>query len=1137
MTSQVTIKKNPSLTASEDYYLLRKKGIEYIEQMGSRWWTDYNSHDPGITILEALCYAITDLGFRTGWDIKDLLASPPEDTPKHELQALFTAREILTTNPLTINDYRRLLVDLSPIRNAWMVCRKCACEIGLYGDCKESKLTYRHPEGQEKEVKVTPLGTYDVMLELENDPKLGDLNNRKLRHQFIVKIDEDGTERRYPVTMEVRFPEMPSSFWQKVTEEAEVDGVTTVTPKSINSILMKRLSLNTEGEDASEAQLRRWENIFYTTLRVKVGDDFHLIENATVRLYGKSRIREVFEREWIEAELENASSTGIVSLFFEKMAKVREAIHLVKDSLHGHRNLAEDFCCVDRVCVEDVAVCADIEVRPDADIDRVQSEVLFEIENYFNPGVKFYSLREMMEENVPVEEIFEGPQMTHGFVKNSELEAAQLKPQLRTSDLINRLVEIEGVVAVKDLLLTRYDDLGKPVRGVADVGRGNPNQLSARWTLDISSNCQPRLYVENSKFLFVKNGLPFIAREEEVHHTLQQLRGESERLKIKQNKAEDLEVPTGNFREPESYYPVQYSFPLTYGVGFEGLPAGVSPARKAKAKQLKAFLLFFEQLLGNHLSQVANVKRLFSLDETLDRTYFTKNLRSEDLLKGSTELIDASLDDARLQTLAESEPEYLDRRNRFLDHLLSRFAEDFTDYALTQYSLADDKLQAQKDLIDTKINFLENYPNDSRNRARAANMRAAISDDNHATLRRRIARLLGLDEATEKEIFVVEHILLRPRFPGDVVMPICLDSSCQTCHDAGPYSFQMTVVMPGYRSLADEDLHQRRYADRTIQLETPSHILVKTCWVGDENFEFDPCAPGLKPVIEIICEKGRSASNEKPTGEETETALQIIWEAFKSKFDEWMNGREMEFFDIEISRKELRNFFDADDPLTDTNDPVISNWEDLKSDLNRSMSEFFAGAAAYGLQYSRLKNAWAKWREETAHIDWCEEMPLRERLEKIIVGRTAEKAFEKDGRLSLTSDENAAVKNATCDILEKFGEAFHTKVTVKLCTIEDQEEWDLATVVAEIFESIFPNKKYKPPGLPSILVKEQTAIINLFTELYPNHIVDASRSLKRLVGLLSHVTSIYPPATLHDCDDGDDDNPVRLGSTALGGSF
>ena len=92
MPQSITIQKNPELNPSSDYSLLRQKGLEYIENLGSKLWTDYNIHDPGITILEALCYAITDLGYRTSMDIKDLLAEPDNVDPRNDRQGFYTAR-------------------------------------------------------------------------------------------------------------------------------------------------------------------------------------------------------------------------------------------------------------------------------------------------------------------------------------------------------------------------------------------------------------------------------------------------------------------------------------------------------------------------------------------------------------------------------------------------------------------------------------------------------------------------------------------------------------------------------------------------------------------------------------------------------------------------------------------------------------------------------------------------------------------------------------------------------------------------------------------------------------------------------------------------------------------------------------
>src|SRR5262245_3424888 len=168
-----TILKQPVLKAAEDYYRLRREGIGFIEQMGSSLWTDYNTHDPGITILEALCYAITDLAYRTSWDIKDLLATaaPPADSKQSfPNQPFFTARDILTVNPWTPDDVRRMLIDLETVRNAWVLCKACACDVYYYAWCDQEQLvlSYQKPANPLLQpTRVEPLGLYEVRLELE----------------------------------------------------------------------------------------------------------------------------------------------------------------------------------------------------------------------------------------------------------------------------------------------------------------------------------------------------------------------------------------------------------------------------------------------------------------------------------------------------------------------------------------------------------------------------------------------------------------------------------------------------------------------------------------------------------------------------------------------------------------------------------------------------------------------------------------------------------------------------------------------------------------------------------------------------------------------------------------------------------
>jgi hypothetical protein len=44
----ISIPKNIETQDQTDFHFLRRTGIEYIEGLGGKLWTDYNSHDPGL---------------------------------------------------------------------------------------------------------------------------------------------------------------------------------------------------------------------------------------------------------------------------------------------------------------------------------------------------------------------------------------------------------------------------------------------------------------------------------------------------------------------------------------------------------------------------------------------------------------------------------------------------------------------------------------------------------------------------------------------------------------------------------------------------------------------------------------------------------------------------------------------------------------------------------------------------------------------------------------------------------------------------------------------------------------------------------------------------------------------------------
>lgn len=67
-----SISKEKIFPTSMNFAELKREGIENIQKLSGKIWTDYNSHDPGVTILENLCFALTELGFKTNFSIEDI---------------------------------------------------------------------------------------------------------------------------------------------------------------------------------------------------------------------------------------------------------------------------------------------------------------------------------------------------------------------------------------------------------------------------------------------------------------------------------------------------------------------------------------------------------------------------------------------------------------------------------------------------------------------------------------------------------------------------------------------------------------------------------------------------------------------------------------------------------------------------------------------------------------------------------------------------------------------------------------------------------------------------------------------------------------------------------------------------------
>ncbi|MEP0264342.1 hypothetical protein [Dokdonia sp.] len=102
-----------------DYKALKEEGMAYIQKHSGNQWTNLNPSDPGITILNQLCYAFTELGYCANFPIKDILTN--SDGVLETENQFFSPEDILTTSPITTTDYVKYIVDrVAHVKNCYI---------------------------------------------------------------------------------------------------------------------------------------------------------------------------------------------------------------------------------------------------------------------------------------------------------------------------------------------------------------------------------------------------------------------------------------------------------------------------------------------------------------------------------------------------------------------------------------------------------------------------------------------------------------------------------------------------------------------------------------------------------------------------------------------------------------------------------------------------------------------------------------------------------------------------------------------------------------------------------------------------------------------------------------------------------
>jgi hypothetical protein len=128
MDKPVEVSLDNLLQNSKNFDFLKEQGMQLIRQVASATWTDHNLHDPGITLLETLCHALTEAGLQSGAAsaadgteedhayIANLLTSGQKKAP----QDFFTCSMVLPSSPVSLTDFQKVLLDHPLVEQAWV---------------------------------------------------------------------------------------------------------------------------------------------------------------------------------------------------------------------------------------------------------------------------------------------------------------------------------------------------------------------------------------------------------------------------------------------------------------------------------------------------------------------------------------------------------------------------------------------------------------------------------------------------------------------------------------------------------------------------------------------------------------------------------------------------------------------------------------------------------------------------------------------------------------------------------------------------------------------------------------------------------------------------------------------------------
>ena len=413
----------------------------------------------------------------------------------------------------------------------------------------------------------------------------------------------------------------------------------------------------------------------------------------------------------------------------------------VSSLLMKNRPLATDFQKIQILKKDELSIDAKLKIDSFVLGETILSEIYFQVEKILNPNIKFQDLDSIRSNGSSLDEIFSGPIPLKGFIDSNDF---TLKTnEIYISEIREAIEKVEGVLEIEQLFIFKngikvFDDL-------ITFGEDNYPYLNKNIANYNVGTEQIRLYRDNIFYeidtIILSQLYDSLSLSEKTNY-------------YKSVKPQKIDL-TGRFNkaEIEQYYSIQNEFPAVYGLKENELPSKAGKKRISQVKQLRGFLILFEQLMANHLSQLSNFHQIFSIQSDINSTFI--NQYAEEI-PGLKDLISFDTKEEYLDymdKISESRDDFFNRRTKIIDHLLARFGENFDTETLSKLMKIESEnitdQQIKKNILNSKIKYAKNIVENGQNKGLGFNYKIDSWDtENSSGQEKRIKLLLNINDTS-----------------------------------------------------------------------------------------------------------------------------------------------------------------------------------------------------------------------------------------------------------------------------------------------------------------------------------------------------------------------------------------------------